>query len=177
MGLSVIVHKKWISFMRCCEAASEYKSLFFSFLWTFTAHIDSSCFYRSVWTKGKFLLRRKRFRTFRRGFHFLQLSLTLPCSGRWWWVARGAPRGLTCPVLHSFYADFGPLNLAMLYRYCCKLNKKLKVSFCCCWLSLCRNVQNVSRDRCCVMQPPIHRKTEQQVHRLRPAGSAPPPDL
>ncbi|XP_070701417.1 dual specificity protein phosphatase CDC14AB-like [Pempheris klunzingeri] len=26
----------------------------------------------------------------------------------------------------SFYADFGPLNLAMLYRYCCKLNKKLK---------------------------------------------------
>uniref|UniRef100_A0A3B5A264 protein-tyrosine-phosphatase n=1 Tax=Stegastes partitus TaxID=144197 RepID=A0A3B5A264_9TELE len=28
-------------------------------------------------------------------------------------------------VLH-FYADFGPLNLAMLYRYCCKLNKKLK---------------------------------------------------
>lgn len=29
----------------------------------------------------------------------------------------------------SFYADFGPLNLAMLYRYCCKLNKKLKVSF------------------------------------------------
>lgn len=31
----------------------------------------------------------------------------------------------------SFYADFGPLNLAMLYRYCCKLNKKLKVSSCC----------------------------------------------
>ena len=29
---------------------------------------------------------------------------------------------------HSFYADFGPLNLAMLYRYCCKLNKKLKVN-------------------------------------------------
>ncbi len=27
----------------------------------------------------------------------------------------------------SFYADFGPLNLATLYRYCCKLNKKLKV--------------------------------------------------
>ncbi|KAB0356021.1 hypothetical protein FD754_000177 [Muntiacus muntjak] len=26
----------------------------------------------------------------------------------------------------SFYADFGPLNLAMVYRYCCKLNKKLK---------------------------------------------------
>ncbi|XP_048359628.1 dual specificity protein phosphatase CDC14B isoform X3 [Sphaerodactylus townsendi] len=26
----------------------------------------------------------------------------------------------------NFYADFGPLNLAMLYRYCCKLNKKLK---------------------------------------------------
>uniref|UniRef100_A0AAX7TBD6 Dual specificity/tyrosine protein phosphatase N-terminal domain-containing protein n=1 Tax=Astatotilapia calliptera TaxID=8154 RepID=A0AAX7TBD6_ASTCA len=25
-----------------------------------------------------------------------------------------------------FYADFGPLNLAMLYRYCWKLNKKLK---------------------------------------------------
>jgi cell division cycle 14 len=31
-------------------------------------------------------------------------------------------------LLSSFYADFGPLNLAMLYRYCCKLNKKLKVS-------------------------------------------------
>lgn len=28
---------------------------------------------------------------------------------------------------NSFYADFGPLNLAMVYRYCCKLNKKLKV--------------------------------------------------
>ncbi|CAN9502971.1 unnamed protein product [Ophioblennius macclurei] len=29
-------------------------------------------------------------------------------------------------VYESFYADFGPLNLAMLYRYCCKVNKKLK---------------------------------------------------
>ncbi|XP_064476818.1 dual specificity protein phosphatase CDC14A-like isoform X2 [Ornithodoros turicata] len=28
-------------------------------------------------------------------------------------------------VYESFYADFGPLNLAMLYRYCVKLNKKL----------------------------------------------------
>lgn len=26
----------------------------------------------------------------------------------------------------SFFADFGPLNIANLYRYCCKLNKKLK---------------------------------------------------
>ncbi|TRZ03139.1 hypothetical protein DNTS_014534 [Danionella cerebrum] len=26
----------------------------------------------------------------------------------------------------NFYADFGPLNLAMLYRFCCKLKKKLK---------------------------------------------------
>ncbi|KAM8930193.1 dual specificity protein phosphatase CDC14A isoform 2-T2 [Pelodytes ibericus] len=31
-------------------------------------------------------------------------------------------------VYENFYADFGPLNLALLYRYCCKLNKKLKVS-------------------------------------------------
>ncbi|XP_032923715.1 dual specificity protein phosphatase CDC14A isoform X2 [Catharus ustulatus] len=29
-------------------------------------------------------------------------------------------------VYENFYGDFGPLNLAMLYRYCCKLNKKLK---------------------------------------------------
>ncbi|KAF8796946.1 Dual specificity protein phosphatase like protein [Argiope bruennichi] len=29
-------------------------------------------------------------------------------------------------VYESFYSDFGPLNLAKLYRYCCKLNKKLK---------------------------------------------------
>ncbi|XP_029930165.1 dual specificity protein phosphatase CDC14AB-like isoform X2 [Myripristis murdjan] len=29
-------------------------------------------------------------------------------------------------IYESFYADFGPLNLAMLYRYCCKLSKKLK---------------------------------------------------
>ncbi|XP_032421478.1 dual specificity protein phosphatase CDC14AB-like [Xiphophorus hellerii] len=29
-------------------------------------------------------------------------------------------------IYESFYADFGPLNLAMLYKYCCKLNKKLK---------------------------------------------------
>lgn len=29
-------------------------------------------------------------------------------------------------IYEGFYADFGPLNLAMLYKYCCKLNKKLK---------------------------------------------------
>ncbi|KAK2587175.1 hypothetical protein KPH14_002924 [Odynerus spinipes] len=29
-------------------------------------------------------------------------------------------------VYENFYADFGPLNLAMLYRYCQKVNKKLK---------------------------------------------------
>ncbi|XP_046353487.1 dual specificity protein phosphatase CDC14AB-like isoform X1 [Haliotis cracherodii] len=29
-------------------------------------------------------------------------------------------------VYENFYADFGPLNLALLYRYCCKVNKKLK---------------------------------------------------
>ncbi|KAM4871710.1 dual specificity protein phosphatase CDC14A isoform 1-T1 [Thomomys bottae] len=29
-------------------------------------------------------------------------------------------------VYENFYADFGPLNLAMVYKYCCKLNKKLK---------------------------------------------------
>ncbi|XP_056629412.1 dual specificity protein phosphatase CDC14B isoform X3 [Triplophysa dalaica] len=28
----------------------------------------------------------------------------------------------------NFYADFGPLNLAMFYHFCCKLNKKLKVT-------------------------------------------------
>ncbi|XP_065904578.1 dual specificity protein phosphatase CDC14C-like isoform X2 [Dysidea avara] len=28
----------------------------------------------------------------------------------------------------NFYGDFGPLNLSMLYRYCLKLNKKLKSS-------------------------------------------------
>jgi hypothetical protein len=32
-------------------------------------------------------------------------------------------------IYENFYADFGPLNLAMLYRYCNKVNKKLKV--CC----------------------------------------------
>lgn len=31
------------------------------------------------------------------------------------------------PPPPSFYADFGPLNLAMLYRFCVKVNKKLKV--------------------------------------------------
>lgn len=30
-------------------------------------------------------------------------------------------------VCCSFFTDFGPLNIASLYRYCCKLNKKLKV--------------------------------------------------
>lgn len=30
-------------------------------------------------------------------------------------------------VYRNFYSDFGPLNLAMLYRYCQKLNRKLKV--------------------------------------------------
>ena len=28
---------------------------------------------------------------------------------------------------NSFFCDFGPHNLAMLYRYCLKLNDKLKV--------------------------------------------------
>ena len=28
----------------------------------------------------------------------------------------------------SFYNDFGPLNLAVLYRYCMKLQKKIKVT-------------------------------------------------
>nr|XP_042909689.1 dual specificity protein phosphatase CDC14AB-like [Parasteatoda tepidariorum] len=31
-------------------------------------------------------------------------------------------------IYNNFYADFGPLNLAMVYRYYCKVNKKLKVS-------------------------------------------------
>lgn len=29
-------------------------------------------------------------------------------------------------VYENFYDDFGPLNLAMLYHYCQKVNKKLK---------------------------------------------------
>ncbi|KAM3840026.1 dual specificity protein phosphatase CDC14A isoform 2-T2 [Vipera latastei] len=29
-------------------------------------------------------------------------------------------------VYENFYADFGPLNLALVYRFCCKVNKKLK---------------------------------------------------
>uniref|UniRef100_A0A8C3L9M6 Dual specificity protein phosphatase CDC14B n=1 Tax=Chrysolophus pictus TaxID=9089 RepID=A0A8C3L9M6_CHRPC len=29
-------------------------------------------------------------------------------------------------VYANFYGDFGPLNLSMVYKYCCKLNKKLK---------------------------------------------------
>ena len=31
-------------------------------------------------------------------------------------------------LYENFYADFGPLNLAHIYRYSCKVNKKLKVS-------------------------------------------------
>lgn len=29
-------------------------------------------------------------------------------------------------IYENFYDDFGPLNLAMLYHYCQKVNKKLK---------------------------------------------------
>ncbi|XP_069737333.1 dual specificity protein phosphatase CDC14B-like isoform X6 [Phaenicophaeus curvirostris] len=32
-------------------------------------------------------------------------------------------------VYENFCADFGPLNLAMVYRYCCKLNKKLQIIY------------------------------------------------
>ncbi|XP_065596659.1 dual specificity protein phosphatase CDC14B isoform X3 [Cyrtonyx montezumae] len=32
-------------------------------------------------------------------------------------------------VYENFYGDFGPLNLAMVYKYCCKLNKKLKIIY------------------------------------------------
>lgn len=31
-------------------------------------------------------------------------------------------------VYENFYSDFGPLNLAMLYRYCTELNKKLQMN-------------------------------------------------
>lgn len=31
-------------------------------------------------------------------------------------------------IYRNFYSDFGPLNLAMLYHYCQKLNRKLKAS-------------------------------------------------
>ncbi|XP_015188512.1 PREDICTED: dual specificity protein phosphatase CDC14B-like isoform X5 [Polistes dominula] len=34
-------------------------------------------------------------------------------------------------VYENFYADFGPLNLAMLYQYCQKVNKKLKAVILC----------------------------------------------
>ncbi|KAL2777140.1 dual specificity protein phosphatase CDC14C, partial [Daubentonia madagascariensis] len=30
------------------------------------------------------------------------------------------------PEYENFYADSGPLNLAMVYRYCYKINRKLK---------------------------------------------------
>jgi len=30
-------------------------------------------------------------------------------------------------IYENFYADFGPLNLSLLYRYCVKLNKKTQV--------------------------------------------------
>jgi len=30
--------------------------------------------------------------------------------------------------LISFYADFGPLNLGVVHRYCTKLNRKLNVN-------------------------------------------------
>ncbi|XP_067935264.1 dual specificity protein phosphatase CDC14A-like [Watersipora subatra] len=32
-------------------------------------------------------------------------------------------------IYENFYSDFGPLNLALIYRYCVKLNRKLK-TFC-----------------------------------------------
>ncbi|KAG1692269.1 Dual specificity protein phosphatase CDC14AB [Nymphon striatum] len=32
-------------------------------------------------------------------------------------------------VYENFYSDFGPLNLAMLYRFCCKLHSKLKIIY------------------------------------------------
>lgn len=47
---------------------------------------------------------------------FLKVQLILKCVGVYCFS-----------VCSSFYADFGPFNLAMLYRYCSKLNKKLKV--------------------------------------------------
>ena len=34
------------------------------------------------------------------------------------------PLSSSCP--RSFYSDFGPLNLALFYRYCCRLYNILK---------------------------------------------------
>ncbi|KAM9326768.1 dual specificity protein phosphatase CDC14A [Gastrophryne carolinensis] len=48
-------------------------------------------------------------------------------------------------VYENFYADFGPLNLALLYRYCCKLNKKLKSVWQCC--ALIRKLKSFSLSR------------------------------
>lgn len=54
-------------------------------------------------------------------------------------------------ISSSFYADFGPLNLAMLYRYCCKLNKKLKVSWFCYLLNIGLSLISISCNIKCVV--------------------------
>ncbi|EDV23417.1 uncharacterized protein TRIADDRAFT_27920 [Trichoplax adhaerens] len=63
-------------------------------------------------------------------------SIRLPISGRLYFVTlRTKPRSSTGVHYFSidhefqyenFYSDFGPVNMAVLYRYYCKLNKKLK---------------------------------------------------
>lgn len=66
--------------------------------------------------------------------------ITLSFSDRLYFVTlRTQDRPKSTPCTHyfsidrelcyqSFYYDFGPLNLSMLYHYCTKLNKKLKAS-------------------------------------------------
>ncbi|KXJ12597.1 Dual specificity protein phosphatase CDC14A [Exaiptasia diaphana] len=84
-------------------------------------------------------------------------------------------------IYENFYSDFGPLNLAMLYRYCCKLNKKLK-SFSLAKKKIVHYTTNDSRKRvnaACLMgcYSIIYlKKAAEDVYRVL-AGSCNPPFL
>ncbi|KAK3755632.1 hypothetical protein QZH41_017624 [Actinostola sp. cb2023] len=82
-------------------------------------------------------------------------------------------------IYENFYSDFGPLNLAMLYRYCCKLNKKLK-SFSLAKKKIIHYTSNDSRKRanaaCLIGSYAIIylKKSAQEVYRMLIGGCNPP---
>ncbi|KAG7265128.1 hypothetical protein CRUP_032128 [Coryphaenoides rupestris] len=97
--------------------------LFFFFLWRSLLVL----FFRRGGSPGRdrdvyWLSRRpgNRSGTVPRAYH---MSALQNFKSRGGWRRRKFIGGLN---LQSFYADFGPLNLAMFYRFCCKLSKKLK---------------------------------------------------
>jgi len=111
----------------------------FWFLTKFLIFDKSSIFIRSsifkIWTIFKILSTKNS--TSRENFNFWQVKKGIFLKDRLYFATlKSKPKSTAhthyfCVdeelLYENFYNDFGPLNLAHIYRYSCKVNKKLKV--------------------------------------------------